>query len=55
MNARKVEVSFRNLQRALDRLGEALEVPESNTLAIDGTIQMNIKKWTGLIRTFSTA
>jgi nucleotidyltransferase substrate binding protein (TIGR01987 family) len=39
MNARKVEVSLRNLRRALDRLGEALEVPESNTLAIDGTIQ----------------
>ncbi|MEZ5935925.1 MAG: nucleotidyltransferase substrate binding protein [Alphaproteobacteria bacterium] len=39
MNARKVEVSLRNLHRALDRLGEALEVPESNTLAIDGTIQ----------------
>lgn len=39
MNARKVEVSLRNLLRALDRLGEALEVPESNTLAIDGTIQ----------------
>lgn len=39
MNARKVEVSLRNLRRALDRLGEALEVPQSNTLAIDGTIQ----------------
>jgi len=39
MNARKVEVSLRNLRRALDRLGEALEVPESNTLAIDGSIQ----------------
>lgn len=39
MSARKVEVSLRNLRRALDRLGEALEVPESNTLAIDGTIQ----------------
>lgn len=39
MNVRKVEVSLRNLRRALDRLGEALEVPESNTLAIDGTIQ----------------
>ena len=39
MNARKVEMSLRNLRRALDRLGEALEVPESNTLAIDGTIQ----------------
>ena len=39
MNARKVEVSLRNLRRSLDRLGEALEVPESNTLAIDGTIQ----------------
>lgn len=39
MNARKVEVSLRNLRRALDRLGEALEVPERNTLAVDGTIQ----------------
>ncbi|MGI9420812.1 MAG: nucleotidyltransferase substrate binding protein [Geminicoccaceae bacterium] len=39
MNARKVEVSLRNLRRALDRLGEALEVPETNTLTIDGTIQ----------------
>ena len=39
MNARKVEMSLRNLRRALDRLGEALEVPESNMLAIDGTIQ----------------
>lgn len=39
MNARKAEVSLRNLCRALDRLGKALEVPESNTLAIDGTIQ----------------
>lgn len=39
MNARKVEMSLRNLKRALDRLSEALEVPESNTLAIDGTIQ----------------
>lgn len=39
MNARKVEISLRNLRRALDRLGEALEVPETNTLAIDGTIQ----------------
>ena len=39
MNARKVEMSLRNLRRALDRLGEALEVPESNVLAVDGTIQ----------------
>jgi len=30
MNARKVDISLRNLRRALDRLGEALEVPESN-------------------------
>jgi nucleotidyltransferase substrate binding protein (TIGR01987 family) len=39
MSARRLEISLRNLSRALDRLGEALEVPESNTLAIDGTIQ----------------
>lgn len=39
MSARKVEVSLRNLQRALDRLGEAIEVPESSPLAVDGTIQ----------------
>ena len=39
MNACKAEVSLRNLRRAQDRLAEALEVPESNTLAIDGTIQ----------------
>lgn len=39
MSARKVEISLRNLSRALDRLGEALDVPEDSPLAIDGTIQ----------------
>lgn len=31
--------SISNLERALDRLGEALDEPETNKLAIDGTIQ----------------
>lgn len=39
MNADKVEQSLRNLERAINRLKEALDEPESNPLAIDGTIQ----------------
>lgn len=35
----KLTQSIDNLARALDRLGEALAEPESNPLAIDGTIQ----------------
>ncbi len=39
MNADKVEQSLRNLERAVNRLKEALDEPESNPLAVDGTIQ----------------
>ena len=39
MNERALEELSKNLARALDRLAEALEVPEDDPLAIDGTIQ----------------
>jgi len=39
MSDPKVEQSLRNLGRALDRLGEALRVPEADPLVVDATIQ----------------
>jgi nucleotidyltransferase substrate binding protein (TIGR01987 family) len=39
MTARKLIESLENLGNALDRLGEALEVPETNDLVVDGTVQ----------------
>ncbi len=39
MTAPKLALSFREAERAVRRLGEALAEPEANRLAIDGTIQ----------------
>jgi len=39
MSADKIGQSLRNLERAVSRLKEALDEPETNPLAIDGTIQ----------------
>jgi nucleotidyltransferase substrate binding protein (TIGR01987 family) len=39
MNERALKQLFDDLGRSLDRLGEALTVPEEEPLAIDGTIQ----------------
>jgi len=39
MSDRKVRESLGNLERALARLGEAVQVDESNALVVDGTIQ----------------
>lgn len=39
MSANKIGQSLRNLERAVSRLKEALNEPETNPLAIDGTIQ----------------
>jgi nucleotidyltransferase substrate binding protein (TIGR01987 family) len=39
MKDRRSAQSLENLGRALARLHEALDIPESNPLAIDGTIQ----------------
>lgn len=39
MNKRALEELRSNLARGLDRLGEALDVPEGHPLAVDGTIQ----------------
>jgi nucleotidyltransferase substrate binding protein (TIGR01987 family) len=39
MNERALEELSNNLARALDRLAEALDVPEDDPLAVDGTIQ----------------
>jgi nucleotidyltransferase substrate binding protein (TIGR01987 family) len=39
MNERALKELSNNLARALDRLAEALDVPEDDPLAIDGTIQ----------------
>ncbi|MCX7046839.1 MAG: HI0074 family nucleotidyltransferase substrate-binding subunit [Candidatus Sumerlaeota bacterium] len=39
MNGAKPNQSLKNLARALDRLGEALAAPESDSLIIDATIQ----------------
>lgn len=39
MSERKLRQSVENLERALNRLGEALAEPLDNPLAIDGTIQ----------------
>ena len=38
-NDRKLAISMSNLERALARLEEALREPQTNSLAIDGTIQ----------------
>jgi nucleotidyltransferase substrate binding protein (TIGR01987 family) len=38
-NERKLSISLGNLENALARLEEALKEPESNRLAVDGTIQ----------------
>jgi nucleotidyltransferase substrate binding protein (TIGR01987 family) len=38
-NERKLALSIANLERALARLGEALQEPDSNSLVVDGTIQ----------------
>jgi nucleotidyltransferase substrate binding protein (TIGR01987 family) len=39
MNGAKIDQTFKNLGKALDRLGEALHEPVRNKLAVDGTIQ----------------
>ncbi len=39
MSADKIGQSLRNLEQAVIRLKEALDEPETNPLAIDGTIQ----------------
>jgi nucleotidyltransferase substrate binding protein (TIGR01987 family) len=39
MSKRKVEDSLANLGRAMDRLKEALQVPRSSPLVLEGTIQ----------------
>lgn len=39
MNAIKLKQSLNNLEAALQRLQEALQEPEENSLVIDGTIQ----------------
>ena len=39
MTAEILKISSRNLRAAVARLGEALAEPQSNTLAVDGTIQ----------------
>ena len=39
MSDPKVDQSLRNLGRALDRLGEALIVPQADPLVVDATIQ----------------
>lgn len=38
-NREKLRLSLANLERGMARLGEALEEPETNPLAVDGTIQ----------------
>lgn len=39
MSDSKLRQSIANLERALDRLGKALQEPESNPLVVDATIQ----------------
>lgn len=39
MSRRKVEDSLANLERAINRLKEALQIPKSNPLVLEGTIQ----------------
>ena len=39
MRKKKQSQSLRNLGAALERLREALQEPETNSLAVDGTIQ----------------
>lgn len=39
MSADKIRQSLSNLERAVSRLKQALDEPETNPLAIDGTIQ----------------
>ena len=39
MNEQRADDTLLSLGHALDRLGEALDVPLSNPLAVDGTIQ----------------
>jgi nucleotidyltransferase substrate binding protein (TIGR01987 family) len=39
MSADKLRSSVANLERALDRLAEALDEPADNSLVVDGTIQ----------------
>lgn len=39
MSKRKVDDSLANLQKAMDRLREALEVPRTDPLVVEGTIQ----------------
>lgn len=39
MSKRKVDDSLANLKKAIDRLREALEVPRTDPLVIEGTIQ----------------
>jgi len=39
MSERKIRESLDHLERALARLGEAVQVDESNALVVDGTIQ----------------
>ncbi len=39
MSASKLEQSLRNLEKAVQRLREALDEPRSNALAVDGAIQ----------------
>jgi nucleotidyltransferase substrate binding protein (TIGR01987 family) len=39
MSKRKIDDSLANLGKAMERLREALEVPRTNPLAIEGTIQ----------------
>lgn len=38
-NREKLHIGMDNLGRGLERLAEALEEPETNSLAVDGTIQ----------------
>ena len=39
MSKRKVDDSLANLKKAMDRLREALEVPRTDPLVVEGTIQ----------------
>lgn len=39
MSKRKVDDSLANLRKAMDRLREALEVPRTDPLVVEGTIQ----------------
>lgn len=39
MSKRKVDDSLANLEKAIDRLREALEVPRTDPLVVEGTIQ----------------